>query len=66
MQIIYNGSALEVSETDTVMDIINKFDYKSNVTAVWLNGVQVLYMAYETRRFSPGDNLKLVRLIGGG
>ncbi|MGE4486046.1 MAG: MoaD/ThiS family protein [Oscillospiraceae bacterium] len=66
MQIIYNGSELEVAETDTVMDIINKFDYKSNITAVWLNGVQVLYMAYGTQTFSPGDNLKLVRLIGGG
>ena len=66
MQIIFNGSQTEINETDTAADLKERLGFSNSSVAVWVNGRQVLYKEYTTLTFNENDNIKMVRLIGGG
>ena len=66
MKIILNGKETDVAEGTVTMDMIDSLGYPDNATAVWLNGRQLLAAEYNALPLGEGDELKIVRLIGGG
>jgi len=66
MLIEFNGLETEINETDTPRALITRFNLTGAHTAVWINGKQLLLHDYDTKNFSPGDKVKIIRLLGGG
>ncbi len=66
MEIILNDHPFSLEEGCLVVDLLKSKQCKLNMTAVWLNGRQLLMAEYDTTPLVSGDKVKLIRLFGGG
>ena len=66
MEITVNGVRKEIENGCTVASLLLDMKYIKSKTAVWVNRKQLLIAEYETYVLSPGDELKIVRIFGGG
>lgn len=65
MKLTINGEEREVAAA-TVFALLEVLGLKPETTVVELNGVIVARDGYRETRLAPGDDLELVRLVGGG
>lgn len=65
MQILMNGSKIEVSKDMTVGQLLRQMGYSRSV-AVFQNGSQLLMMHYDDKRLAENDRIRIIRPMGGG
>jgi len=65
MRIYLNGKEEEIPENCTVQEMLQYKNVKERAS-VWINGEQILAGDYSTRKIEPDDQIKLVRILGGG
>lgn len=61
-----NGQETEVTETDTIVDLMRKKSIPIKFCAVEVNGEVVPRAEHMTMKFKTGDAVELVTLVGGG
>jgi sulfur carrier protein len=61
-----NGQETEVTETDTIVDLLRKNSIPIKFCAVELNGEVIPRTEHVTKTFKSGDNVEVVTLVGGG
>ena len=66
MEITINGEKKSLEDGSTVASLMLGMKYTKSKAAVWVNKKQLLLAEYETHILSPGDELKIIRLFGGG
>ena len=66
VDISINGEAKSVEDGSTVLSLLSALNYEKSKTAVWVNKKQLLFGEYGTHVLLPGDELRIVRLFGGG
>ncbi|HOZ47698.1 MAG TPA: sulfur carrier protein ThiS [Candidatus Hydrogenedentes bacterium] len=66
MEIVVNGQIIEVEDGITVADVIEAFSLSAKGTVVQRNGEMVERAEYGTVVIEQGDELELVRFVGGG
>jgi sulfur carrier protein len=64
MNILINEKPVEIPEGLVVRDLINQFGYRR--CAVIINGRHILLKDYGSCILKNDDNVKLVRILGGG
>ncbi len=64
MNVIVNNKLTEIAENLPVADLLKQLDYQKCV--VIINGKHVLLKDYSSRILNEGDNIKLIRILGGG
>ncbi|MGA9855725.1 MAG: sulfur carrier protein ThiS [Gammaproteobacteria bacterium] len=66
MQILVNGKPIEVPETFTVRDLIQRLELTDKRIALEVNGEIVPRSTHGVSRFKMGDKVEVVHAIGGG
>ncbi|MBN1410732.1 MAG: sulfur carrier protein ThiS [Spirochaetales bacterium] len=66
MTITINGEKREITETLTVMKLLQELKLNPDVTIVEQNAEIVSRADYETRAVNENDSLELLRYMGGG
>lgn len=66
MDISLNGAAKNLEDGCTVLSLLYSLNYGKSKTAVWVNKKQLLFGEYESHVLLPGDEVRIVRLFGGG
>jgi thiamine biosynthesis protein ThiS len=66
MQLTINGEAVEAPALGTVADLAAWLDLPSFGSAVELNGAVVRKSDFPNTRLKDGDQLEVIRLVGGG
>ena len=68
MNLMVNGSTVEMSERATVGDVVAKLapGRTARGTAVAVNGEVVPKSEWDAARLSPGDRVEVLHAIGGG
>lgn len=64
MDIIVNNKQTEIAENLPLADLLKQLDYQRCV--VIINGKHILLKDYSSRILNAGDNIKLIRILGGG
>jgi thiamine biosynthesis protein ThiS len=64
MKVIVNDKQAEIAEDLPLCDLLKQLDYQRCV--VIINGKHILLKDYSSRILSANDNIKLVRILGGG
>jgi sulfur carrier protein len=64
MKIFVNDKQVEAAEGLLLSDLIKQFDYQKYVAII--NGKHILLKDYSSRILIENDNVKLVRILGGG
>lgn len=64
MDITLNGKPRQLPEGMTVRELAEQLHYRR--ASVWLNGRQLLAADYETTVLASGDQVKILRIVGGG
>lgn len=65
MRVYVNNEEINIPEGCTVEKLL-KIRCIYCYTAVWINDNQILLKDYRTRRLKYNDNIKIMRIIGGG
>jgi sulfur carrier protein len=65
IRIIVNKDDKVVPQGTTVNKLLSLLDYNNRV-AVWINGKQLLFADYPNLILHEGDQIKILRLVGGG
>jgi len=65
MYIILNDKECNLEEGATAMQLLAAKGYKGKTT-IWVNGRQLLLSEYQTYVMNAGDEVKILRIIGGG
>ncbi len=65
MKIMLNGKECQIEEGSTAGVLLETMGYKGK-TAVWINGVQLLLSDYQKHLIKEADQVKILRIIGGG
>ena len=66
MRLIVNGEILEKSYAGTVMELLDELHIKPEQVAVEVNLSIVKKDAYSTFTLHDGDNVEIVKFVGGG
>ena len=68
MNLLVNGSTVEMSERATVRDVVAELapGRTARGTAVAVNGEVVPKSEWDAARLSPGDRVEVLHAIGGG
>jgi sulfur carrier protein len=66
MNIQLNGEHHEIAENSTAKDLIDQLGLAGKRLAMELNREIVPRSAYATTLLKPGDEIEIVRAIGGG
>jgi thiamine biosynthesis protein ThiS len=66
MHLTINGEAVETPTLDTVADLANWLGLPSIGSAIELNGAVVRKSDYLNTQIKEGDQLEVIRLVGGG
>jgi len=66
MRLIVNGDVLEESHAGTVMELLDELNIKPDQVAVEVNLSIVKKVMYATFTLHDGDNVEIVRFVGGG
>ena len=64
MNIYINDKPVEVAEDLLLCDLLKHLDYQRCVAII--NGKHILFKDYGSRVLLKNDNVKLVRILGGG
>jgi thiamine biosynthesis protein ThiS len=65
MKIIFNQETIDVPEESRVIDLLQNQGFGRN-TAVWVNNKRLLQQEYTVRRLQDGDQVRVLRPLGGG
>lgn len=65
MLVIVNNREREVSQKETVSELLKELKLSRNV-AVFINGKQLLMAEYDIYSINEKDNIKIIRPLGGG
>ena len=65
MKIYVNNQQLIVDENYTVEKLLEKHGIERSA-AVWINGKQILLKNYSSKQIQYGDEIKIIRIVGGG
>ena len=65
MQIVLNGKPLEIREDSTVDDLLQELDLQGKL-AVEINREIIPRSTFRSRAIRAGDEIEIVRAIGGG
>ena len=65
MEIVLNGKPCDVEIGVTADGLLEIKGYKGK-TSIWINGKQLLLSEYATSIINEGDQVKLLRVVGGG
>jgi thiamine biosynthesis protein ThiS len=65
MHIMINGKDCPAPMNCTAAELMEYLGYKSK-TSIWVNGTQLLLSQYGTWKINDGDQIKLIRVVGGG
>ena len=66
IEVTINGVQTTLESGACVSSLLHNMGYAPSKTAVWVNKHQLLMGDYAARVLSPGDEVKIVRLFGGG
>jgi thiamine biosynthesis protein ThiS len=66
VRIRLNGCHRDVEDAMTVDALVEELDLDRSVIAIELNRAVVSRAAYGSKRLSPGDEIEIVTLVGGG
>ncbi|MEL0242010.1 MAG: sulfur carrier protein ThiS [Pelagibacteraceae bacterium] len=66
MYILLNGKKFQISEKDTIMQLLKKIDIKSSKVAIEVNKVVIPKEKYRYFKFKNNDKVEVVTFIGGG
>ena len=68
MNLVVNGSALEIDEARTIADVVTRVaaDRPTRGTAVAQNGEVVPRGEWGSMKLSEGDRIEVLHAIGGG
>lgn len=64
MEITVNGKPRQLPEALTVAQLVEQMHYRR--ASVWLNGRQLLSTEVPATVLKPGDQVKILRIVGGG
>lgn len=64
MTVTVNGKPRELPEGITVRELADTLHYRR--ASVWLNGRQLLASEFPITAVKPGDDIKILRIVGGG
>lgn len=65
MLILVNGEPIKTTENAVVMKVLEQQQTGRNV-AVWVNGKRLLQKEYLTFALREGDQLRILKPLGGG
>ncbi len=66
MRLEINGKTAEISDVQTVADLIRARGLKTTLVAVEHNGSIVPRTEFDSRVLTDGDTLEIVHFVGGG
>ena len=66
MRLIINGQNKEVSNANTIEDVINQFSKNKSHLIAELNGTIIATGDWNSTSLKEGDALELVAFVGGG
>jgi sulfur carrier protein len=66
MQLIVNGEPLELSDVNTLHELLEKLKIDPGRVIVEINLSVIRKSEYSTFRLSAGDTLEIVNFVGGG
>ena len=66
MNITVNGKPREIQAEMDLPSFLRAFDVNPRLVAVAVNGDVIAKDQYEAIRVREGDNLEIVRMVGGG
>ena len=65
MKIIFNQKTIDLPKESRVIDMLQNQGFSRN-TAVWVNNKRLLQQEYDVRRLQDGDQVRVLRPLGGG
>jgi sulfur carrier protein len=66
VNISLNGEIVEVHETKTITELIDRYQLLPQLILVEHNGLAVHRHEWPERRISEGDRIELIRVVAGG
>ncbi len=66
MRLVVNGSAREVPEGQTLLDLVDSLGLQAPRVAVERNGEIVPRELYSATALAHGDRIEIVQFVGGG
>ena len=66
MRLIVNGENLEVSNVETLQDLLKELQIEKGRVAVEINMSIIKKSDYSTCKLKDGDKVEIVNFIGGG
>ncbi|MCL1855605.1 MAG: aldehyde:ferredoxin oxidoreductase [Clostridia bacterium] len=66
IRVALNGKERDIDFEDTVAKLLKFLGYPKSQTSVWVNEQKLLAGEYDTHTLKAGDQVKAVRLFGGG
>ena len=65
MEIEINNKYLSIPDGYTVSSLLDHMKYPKS-SAVFINGRQILFREYDDFELNEKDNIKIIRILGGG
>jgi thiamine biosynthesis protein ThiS len=65
MKITFNQERIDLPQESRVIDLLQSQGFSRN-TAVWVNNKRLLQQEYAVRRLQDGDQVRVLRPLGGG
>lgn len=65
MEIKVNNRSLSIPDDYTVCELLNHMKYPKS-SAVFVNGRQLMFCEYDDHGLNEKDNIKIIRILGGG
>ncbi len=65
MKVVINGKEQEIPENITVAELLKYLNFRKK-SAVWINEKQLLLRDYDIYKISENENIKILKIIGGG
>lgn len=65
MKVIFNCKNINVFENRKLLELLKAQGYNLKV-AIWINYRQLLTRDYESYVIKENDNIKVIRILGGG
>ena len=66
MRLIVNGESLEISNVETLQDLLKELQIEPQRVAVEINVSIIKKSDYSTFKLNEGDRVEIVNFIGGG
>ena len=65
MKIICNNKIIEIEKNTNLPELLRILKYRNSVS-VFINGKQLLASETDSYIFNENDNVKIIRILGGG